>query len=198
MWYTVYQYPQITILIVKWWSTRSSFQKWLICYLLSALIVFATGLKKSVVPSLEGSKIGYHSLQMIGKHFFLLRAGRGEADDVWNIWFGFKQLEKRKAPDRHFREYFMHPFACQTHTCLTSLSLRTLLNAVLDCQLLRRIWRLVGYGKWFATQRNQCILWHPILYCILWIPMVRCGILWYVFEVMQWKRKQTLKCTCNF
>ena len=47
MWYTVYQYPQITILIVKWWSTRSSFQKWLICYLLSALIVFATGLKKN-------------------------------------------------------------------------------------------------------------------------------------------------------
>jgi predicted nucleotide-binding protein (sugar kinase/HSP70/actin superfamily) len=34
------------------------------------------------------------SLQMIGKQFFLWRR---EADDVWNIWIGFKQLEKRKA-----------------------------------------------------------------------------------------------------
>ena len=36
---------------------------------------------------------------------------------------GSNSKQKRKASDTHFRKCFMHPFACQTHTCLTYIHL---------------------------------------------------------------------------
>ena len=195
MWYTVYQYPQITILIVEWWSTRSSFQKWLICYLLSALIFFTTGLKKIGCAQLGGIQnwVSFSANDRQALLSIARRETRSRRCMEHLVWV--QTARKAQSTWKTFQRILHAPFLLP-NPYMSDISLRTLLNAVLDCQLLRRIWRLVGYGKWFAVQRNQCIRF-GILYCIV-SAVVRCGILWYVFEAMQWKRKQTLKCTCNF
>ena len=71
----------------------------------------------------------YLSLQMIGKHFFLYCAQgwnesptyelqntiqntktKWEADDVWNMWFGFKQQAKAQSIWHTFQKMFHAPF----------------------------------------------------------------------------------------